>query len=329
MKTVALLLSSCLLIFTSLTSCQKSRIATTNLLSISSAQSAPERLVNLLDSLATQEKNPLLKRHFESVAIITQDSTHGFAISQEDSAMTSQVLQFFQTEGARWETYENGSRPLMMAFQSSIDGKNSYYWLFLPRNFDPEKKDYPLYVELHGSGGGSNNNPRKMLYHPLQPEVAGVTSQGYRKEGFFIYPWGRGDKWYRDTAELDIFEVLADFDKQFQTDSYRQYLYGFSMGGGGTFNIAQKTLDRWAAVGMYSAAVRNPTLEEAQQFKDMPVWMVWGETEGLAAVNHTLKDLFLEAGVDVKWAEIKGVGHSYLGEYQEELMDWLKMKRKD
>ena len=118
-----------------------------------------------------------------------------------------------------------------------------------------------------------------MLFRPLQPEIKGVTNQGYRKEGLFIYPWGRGDKWYREQAETDIFECLEHFDNLFKTDPSRQYLYGFSMGGGGTFRIAQKSMDRWAAIGMYSAALREPSLEEAKKFKDMPVWMTWGEKE--------------------------------------------------
>ena len=288
----------------------------------------PDQLLALLDSLSQLESNPLLKRHFESVALITRDTTNGFYLSKDDVESASEVLKFFQKEGANWDTYVNNARPLMMAFKSPTDGKNSFYSLFIPREFDQSKTDYPFYLELHGSGGGSNNNPRKMLFQPLQPEIKGVTSQGYRKEGLYVYPWGRGDRGYRDIAETDIVEVLADFEDMFKTDPNRQYLYGFSMGGGGTFRFAQKDIDRWAAIGIYSGAVRNPTLKEAELFKDTPVWLVWGEEERLAEVNRKLKDLFLEAGVEVKWEEVKGVGHRYLGEYQEDLMEFLQNHQK-
>jgi len=299
-------------------------------LAVKISEDAPAQLAKLMNDLAAKEKNPLLRRHFETVARFTLDTTHGFQISERDIADASRVLNFFQNEGADWETYVNGPRPLMMSFKSPTDGRYSYYWLFVPRDFNKKKKDYPFYMELHGSGGGSNDNPRKMLYHPLQSEVAGVTSQGYRKEGLYIYPWGRGDKGYRDIAETDIFEVLADFDKMFKTDPTRQYLYGFSMGGGGTFRIALESPDRWTAIGVYSGAMRNPTLEEAKIFRDIPVWMTWGELENrLTEVNTKLKDLFLEAGVEVKWQEVKGIGHRYLGEYQEDLMDWFKQHVKD
>lgn len=286
-------------------------------------------LLQRLDQLAASETHPLLKHHFESVARISRDTAHGFGITEDDRTAAAQVYQFFQDEGAKWETYLNGPRPLMMAFQSPSDGKDSYYWLFIPKEYDPDKKDYALYFELHGSGGGRNNNPRRMLYQPLQPQVKGVPNQGYRKEGIYVLPWGRGDRGYRDQAEKDIFEVLADVDRRFPTDPKRQYLYGFSMGGAGTFRIAQKSLDRWTAIGVYSGAMRDPTLEQAEKFRDIPVWMTWGELEKrLTDVNRKLKDLFETAGVELKWTEVKGIGHKYLGEYQEDLMDWLKQHEK-
>jgi len=283
-----------------------------------------------MNELAAKEKNPFLKRHFESIALFTVDTTHGFQVTEDDMKEASNVLQFFHSEGSRWETYTNGPRPLIMSFKSPTDDKHSYYKLFLPKNFDREKTDYPFYMELHGSGGGKNDNPRRLLFMSLQPEIQGVTSQGYRKEGLFIYPWGRGDKRYRGIAEADILQVLADFDGMFQTDPKRQYLYGFSMGGGGSFKFAQKTLDRWTAVGIYSGAIFNPTIEEAEKFKYIPVWMAWGELEErLGKGNRELKDLFLQSDVELKWVEVKDVKHSYLGEYQEDLMDWFKTKVKE
>ena len=293
-------------------------------------KNAPDQLVNMMNSLAAKEKNPLMKRHFETVARFTQDTTHGFQLSDEDVEWASMALNYFKNGGDEWATYKDGPRPLMMSFKSPTDGKYSYYWLFVPRDFDPKKtRKQALYVELHGSGGGRNNNPRKMLFHPLQPEVAGVTNMGYRKEGMFILPWGRGDKFYRDIAETDILEVLADFDKMYKTDPKRQYLYGFSMGGNGSFHIGQKTLDRWAAIGMYSAAfLQEPTQEEAVRFKDTPVWMAWGELERWKTNNVILKNLFEQSGVDLAWNEVEGVGHRYLGEYQEEMLNWLNSKSK-
>ena len=284
-------------------------------------------LVNYLQTLITQEKVPLMKRHFESLLLMTQDKTNGYAFTQKNHQDAGKVLQFLKGEGHLLQTYLLKPRPLIMAFTSPTDHKNSYYWLFLPKNYSDKK--YPLFVELHGSGGGTNNNPREMLYQPLQPEIAGVTVQGYRKEGIFILPWGRGDKGYRDTAETDIWECIADVDKNFKTDPTRQYLYGFSMGGGGTYRLSQKSPERWTAIGMYSAAFRDSTFEDVVKLKGMPVWMAWGEQEKQLTVrNRLLRDAFLKQGNELWWTEVKGVGHNYMGDYQDSLMNWFSRHKK-
>lgn len=290
---------------------------------------APEKLVRLMNELAANETNPLLKKHFQSIDLLTMDTTHGVKISEDDIKEANQVIKFFKSDGVKWETYVIGPRPLIMSFISPTDGKISYYKLFLPKNFDEKHDNYPLYFELHGSGGGKNNNPRRQVFMSLKPEVQGVTSQGYRKEGFLVYPWGRGDRGYRDIAETDVFEVLNHFDNMFKTDAKRQYIFGFSMGGGGTFKIATKTIERWTAVGIYSGAFRNATAEQVEIFKNTPVWMAWGDSERLTETCRKLKDLFIEAGVDLKWIEVKNTGHQYLSEYQEDLMDWFKTKVKE
>lgn len=279
-------------------------------------------LVELLRNLAEKEKNPLLKRHFASVLLMTTDSTHDYTFSEEHLEAASKALIFFKNEGQKWETYLEGARPLVMAFTSPTDGKNSFYWLFLPKNFDTGRTDYAFYMELHGSGFGSNDPPWKMLYHYLQPDSKAGIAQMNRREGFMIYPWGRGDKGYRGIAETDIWECLQDFDNMFITDPERQFLYGFSMGGGGTYRLAQQSTDRWSAIGIYSGAM-TPSQEEVQKFKDLPVWIVWGEKENLAERNRVFKDYLVTANLEVWWKEIKDTGHKYLYEYQDSLMNWF------
>lgn len=289
-----------------------------------------DSLVEYLSELIAKEKNQLLKRHFESLVLMTTDKTHAFTFTEKNSKDAGEVLQFLKQEGSLWQTYLQKPRPLIMAFRSATDNKNSYYWLFLPKDFGQSNKKYPLYVELHGSGGGTNNNPREMLYQPLRPEIAGVTAQGYRKEGIFILPWGRGDKGYRDTAETDIWECIGDVDKIVKTDPARQYLYGFSMGGGGTFRLSQKAPERWTSIGLYSAAFRDSTFDDISKLKGMPVWMAWGETEKqLTARNRLLKDAFTKQGNELWWTEVKGVGHNYMGQYQDSLMNWFLRHKKN
>src|SRR5690606_4482443 len=205
------------------------------------------QLIVQLQKLAKNEQNPLLKRHFESLIMITSDTSHDLSMNKEDLQAAAASLEFFKTGGDNLNTYLSGPRPLIMAYKSPTDGKNSFYWLFLPKNFDRERKNYPLYMEIHGSGGGRNDQPWKMLYHYLKPDEAPGTTQMYLREGFLIYPWGRGDKGYEGISFNDLEESLADFDSLFSTDPEKQYLYGFSMGGKGVYKLAQRYPERWTA----------------------------------------------------------------------------------
>ncbi|MCB0688649.1 MAG: hypothetical protein KDC53_19055 [Saprospiraceae bacterium] len=290
-------------------------------------QTSIDSLVSHCHQLSRQTDNPFLKEHFNTIAFFAEDTTHGFVPNPDDQNEASLVLKFLKENGSEWKTYLEEPRPLMKSFKSKKDGKMTYYWVILPKDFSIDKS-YPLYLELHGSGGGSNDNPRNMLFRPLQPELQGVTSQGYRKDALFVYPWGRGDKRYQDTAEVDIFEVIENFDEDFQSDPARQYLYGFSMGGAGTFHIASLSPERWTAIAAYSAAFwPEPDSNELKKLIHLPVWMVWGEEEKWATGDKIARDFFISHDMNISWEEIQGVGHKYLGEYQEKMLDWLKSYR--
>src|SRR5688500_15681790 len=99
-------------------------------------------LVQHLRGLIANEKNPLLKRHFESLLLITQDETHAYPFKEKNQQDAAKVLQFMKQEGQLWETYLEKPRPLIMAFKSATDKKNSYYWLFLPKDFAKNKTKY-------------------------------------------------------------------------------------------------------------------------------------------------------------------------------------------
>lgn len=281
-----------------------------------------DELILKLEELVSDQENPLLKRHFQSILSITLDTTHGIKMSETDLENAAGTLDFLTGEGKDWSTYLKNPRPLIMAFKSPMDGKSTYYWLFLPKNFDPKQKTIPFYMELHGSGGGSNNSPWKMLYHYLQPEVAPGTAQMYKREGYMIYPWGRGDKGYDGIAFIDIKECLEDFDSMFLTDPERQFLYGFSMGGKGAYKLALEYPQRWTALGIYSGIMES-TLEEVEKIKHLPVWMTWGEKEKWVDNNRVLRDHFASLKADVTWNEQKGVGHAYKADFQENLMKWF------
>ena len=280
-------------------------------------------LLNLLQQLADKEDNWLLKRHFQSMIMVMNKPDAEY--SDDMLEKTMETLDFMRHNGQYLDTYiEQDVRPLIMAYVSPTDSAVSFYRLTLPKGWDEHRTDYPMYIELHGSGGGQNNNPLRICLMQLGPEPSTGMAPQHRRDGYHLYPWGRGDKGYRESAEADVWECLADFDAMFKTDPDRQYMYGFSMGGAGTSGIAWKAIDRWAAIGCYSGFAQL-TPEMTELYAKIPVWMAWGDQETRALnAGKEMRDMLLEAGGTVRWHEVKDTGHKYLGEYQWDMLDFFR-----
>ena len=96
-------------------------------------------------------------------------------------------------------------------------------------------------MNLHGAGPAS---PLHYVAVISQGVIPGFLAQA----GYYVMPYGRGNSSYRDIGEIDVLESYDDMHRTFKIDPDRRYLYGFSMGGSGTWRIARRTPDRWAAV---------------------------------------------------------------------------------
>jgi len=108
---------------------------------------------------------------------------------------------------------------------------------------------------------------------------------------------------FAGVGALDIEEVYQDVHKRFAIDPTRRYLYGFSMGGGGTWQIATRTPDRWAAIAIFAGGLwrmpKGMTLEE--NLSNTPVWVGCGEIDRLLAQNVAIHETLQKAGIDHEW----------------------------
>ncbi len=90
-----------------------------------------------------------------------------------------------------------------------------------------------------------------MRYNPPLPDVP----------LFVACPLARGSMGYEGIAEKDVYDMLAEVERQFPIDADRVYLTGISMGGGGALRLALTRPDLWAAV-LPVCAASAPGLEE-------------------------------------------------------------------
>jgi len=103
-------------------------------------------------------------------------------------------------------------------------------------------------------------------------------------------------------------QVLAHVKQQYKIDENHIYLMGHSMGGIGTWKIAAKYPDVWAAIAPFSGSGQPATIE---RFKHIPELVVHGDNDPTVNVagSRAMVAKMKELGVDVKYIEVPGGTH--------------------
>jgi hypothetical protein len=188
-----------------------------------------------------------------------------------------------------------------MSFKSKIDGNIQPLIVKVPKGYTPEK-EWPLLVTLHGLGDGPI----------IVPQINSMVQIG---------PFGRGDKWYRDLGEKDVFECIELAVQIFNINSDRIYLCGFSMGGAGTFELGLKHPDTWAACVPVCGNLGDLALVE--NGNNLPFWINTGSVDRVVPAENS-KKAFQQAvklGFDHwQYTEYEGMGHSFS-------VDWDKIEK--
>ncbi len=193
--------------------------------------------------------------------------------------------------------------------------KSISYVLRQPENFSEDEK-YPAIILLHGAGGrGTDIQP--ILDNPYFTET-----EKFNHRAVSFAPQCYANTWF------DMFEQLQEFIdfaiNQPYVDKERVYLFGASMGGYATWQMAMTHPEWFAAIvpicggGMYW---------NAERLKNMGVWAFHGEVDDVVFPEESRKmvDYVNMKGGNAKLTVVDGVCHnSWLNAYNcEELFDWL------
>ena len=304
-----------------------------------------EDLAARVDELLRTSPHPLFTRHLLSVkALVTTEWARAVTEAECNTTAVAEVSEFAEKilaglrgDAGRWESYWRDGRPLRLAFTSKTDNTLQSYALTLPKSWDPsenrdEQAKFPLFVELHGSGHPSPLSAMAQQYDaaPTAETQAVSLRRAFacvQRAGYHILPHGRGNLGYKGVGEADVWEALADFTQAFRYDEDRQYLYGFSMGGGGTWRLATRTPDRWAAIAMYAPAILwlgAPPWIVAENLRALPVWTWTGEADTLLKDQRQAMTALQRFGKVPVVQTTPNMGHQYLREMQEKGINWLQ-----
>jgi pimeloyl-ACP methyl ester carboxylesterase len=148
--------------------------------------------------------------------------------------------------GTDWFDAQRGR--LTKAYLAPEDDSLQPYRLEVPADYDGSKP-FPLVVLLHGYGGPG-------LTFDLWYEIGLRESKTPPRPGYItVIPYGRGNTGWVLLGRNDVFHVVDEVRRSYRIDPDRVYVQGFSMGGSGTWYLATRYPDRWAACGPQAGGV--------------------------------------------------------------------------
>lgn len=196
------------------------------------------------------------------------------------------------------------------------------YQVYVPADYSRERA-WPVVLFMHGSG-------EEGLDGLLQTEV-GLGSAIRRFAGRFpaivIFPQTRpGAAWAGTQADMAL-AALDRTQREFSTDVSRVYLTGLSRGGAGTWYIAYRHPERFAALLVVCGRIRpsatttdpvvpaadgDPFTALAARVKNLPIWVFHGDADQSVPVDESRRIVaaLKNVNANVQYSELPGVGHN-------------------
>ncbi len=206
-----------------------------------------------------------------------------------------------------------------------VDGTKYRYQVYVPPDWTANSK-WPVILALHGAGERGDDGL-------VQTDVGlggAIRKHVDRYPAIVVMPQCRKGVWWQDPAmEAQALAALDRAMKEFNGDPDRTYLTGLSMGGYGTWALAAKYPDRFAAIAPVCGGIRRPVrpgvppqapdepgvdpyAAAAQKIGKIPTWIFHGGADPTVPVAESRKmaEALKAAGNDAKYTEYEGVGHN-------------------
>lgn len=190
------------------------------------------------------------------------------------------------------------------------------YRVYVPTGYVATKAT-PLVIALHGLGG--NEDGFFDNYNRLPPQLSEThgfllaSPLGFRRDGFYgSGMMGATDAVSRrrsEYSEKDVLEVLRLMKAAYNVDESRVYLIGHSMGAIGTWALASKYPQTWAALVAF-AGVGSPAL--ADNMKAIPQFVVHGDADNTVNVSgsRNMVGALKKLDANVTYIEVAGGSHT-------------------
>lgn len=229
----------------------------------------------------------------------------------------------------------------------SLNGAIYRYQVYVPRDFD-RKRTWPVIIALHGGGEYGIDGMR----HTNVGLAPAIRRNPERFPAIVIFPQARPDNlpgWQLDGGKIAML-ALDRAIKEFKGDPKRVVLTGYSAGGNGTWFLASRYPDRFAAIVPVCAFVSEfrgrstpvlypplatgpePHSEIARKVARIPVWIFHGAKDDVVLPEGSRKmyEALKKLGADVQYTELPNANHNAWDPAygNAELIEWMLKQRR-
>ncbi len=206
----------------------------------------------------------------------------------------------------------------------TVGGATYRYQVYVPAHYASQPR-WPVILFLHGAGERGADG----LIQTNVGLAPAIRQNPARYPAIVIFPQVPTDsQWVGAPADAAL-AALAQTQKEFHTDPARVYLTGLSMGGHGTWYIAYRHPELFAAIAPICGWVVDmdrfrgsvpvvpaengaalPAL--ASRLAKMPIWIFHGEVDGAVPVAGSREPAaaLKAASADVHYTEFLGMNHN-------------------
>jgi predicted peptidase len=190
------------------------------------------------------------------------------------------------------------------------------YLLYLPKDYNESEKFFPLVLFLHGSGE-RGNDLEKVKTHGIPKLIA----EGKYFPFICVSPQCPENIYWN----TDILSALLDeIESKYRIDTNKIYVTGLSIGGHGTWELALKEPNRFAAIAPVCGWA-DPT--DISVISHLPIWVFHGAKDMTIQVraSESLVQELEKCGSDVKFTIYPHANHDAWTETynNDQLYDWL------
>ncbi len=148
----------------------------------------------------------------------------------------------------------------------------------------------PIIIGLHGAGGIGSDNSRQLF------DFEGTLDLAFRRGAFLYLPQSTSAFWHINNRLETIMAMVDKAVTERGADPTRIYLIGFSMGGGGTWDMLSLFPNRIAAAVPVASIV--PRIEfNATEIAGIPIWAGHARDDTIVPFINTRN--VLDALIDV------------------------------